>query len=285
MAETISELLNQGRRDLEACYPNPRFEAELLLAAALGQDRAHLYACPEANVDASSKARFVDFVARRAEGVPLAYLTGQKEFWSLSLQVTPDTLIPRPETELLVDLALERAAGNARIADLGTGSGAIAIALATELNDAALVATDVSDDALSVARANAAAHQLENIEFRLGRDSDWFSALADEQFDVIVSNPPYVSVDDPALTSTDIRFEPQDALAAGPDGLDALRQIISGARPRLNDQGFLMVEHGNEQGNTVRQLFLKAGFAGVATRCDLAGHERVTLGQLLPPRA
>lgn len=282
MTQTISDMIRLGRRDLEARCEQPRLEAELLLAEALGISRAQLYAHSDQPVARDEKALFMDFVTRRADGVPLAYLTGEKEFWSLTFKVSAATLVPRPETELLVELALGLASSAARIADLGTGSGAIAIAVANERPGATVVATDVCEDALEVAGENATCNGLSNIDFRLAQPDDWFAAIADDQFELIVSNPPYVCADDPLLTTTDLRFEPRAALAAGEDGLLALRQIISGAVRYLSEGGWLAVEHGATQGQAVRDLFSKASFENIKTHLDLAGHERVTLGQLSP---
>ncbi len=280
MSDNIAALLKLGRCRLSDRGENPRLDAELLLANVLNSDRSKLYAHSDSQVAENTRAEFMALIERRAAGEPLAYLTGEKEFWSLSLQVTPATLIPRPETELLVALALERAAPDARIADLGTGSGAIAIALAKELPRATLVATDASGQALAIASANAALHCAGNIEFRLAAIDDWFGEIADEVFDLIVSNPPYVCVDDPALERDDIRYEPVMALAAGDNGLYALRQIIAGASARLAPGGWLLVEHGHSHGEAVAGLFADAGFTNIETRRDLAGHERVTLGRL-----
>jgi release factor glutamine methyltransferase len=215
---------------------------------------------------------------RRAAGEPLAYLTGRREFWSLDLAVTPDVLIPRPETELLVELALQRIPRNVKvdIADLGTGSGAIALALAHERPLTRVLATDASAATLTVARDNAARLRNGNIEFAQG---DWCAALGNRKFDLIVSNPPYIADKDAHLQQGDLRFEPRAALASGADGLDAIRVIVHGAPAHLKPGAWLMFEHGHEQGLAVRDLLEKSGFVEVFTERDLEGRERVTGGR------
>ncbi|MGN7724378.1 peptide chain release factor N(5)-glutamine methyltransferase [Luteimonas sp. 22616] len=252
-------------------------EAALLLAHVLGRSRGWLYAHGDAPVPAPDLARFEQLVARRAAGEPVAYLLGTRGFWRFDLAVTPDTLIPRPETELLVELALARipAQSAAQVADLGTGSGAIALAIASERPQARVVAVDISGDALEVARGNAAALDLDNVEFRRG---DWLSPLAGERCDLIASNPPYIAEGDAHLAQGDLRFEPRGALASGADGLEAIRIIAAAAPAHLRDGGWLLVEHGWEQGAAVRALFEAAGLVDVATEPDLEQRDRVTLG-------
>jgi release factor glutamine methyltransferase len=214
-------------------------------------------------------------VRRRLAGEPVAYLTGRREFWSLDLEVTPDVLVPRPETELLVERALAVLAGvqAPAVLDLGTGSGAIALAIASTRPDAAVTATDASPAALAVAERNARRLGISNVSFRAG---DWYAALDRGRFDVILSNPPYVAAGDPALAA--LAHEPLRALVAGPDGLAALAAVAAGARERLRPGGWLLVEHGAGQGAAVRDLLTRAGLASVATRADLAGHERASEG-------
>jgi release factor glutamine methyltransferase len=253
-------------------------DAAFLLAHVLGKPRGWLLAHADAAVAAGPAAAFAALVERRSAGEPVAYLTGQRGFWRFDLAVTPATLIPRPETELLVELALERLPPGRplRIADLGTGSGAIALALAYERPSARVVATDASAPALAVARANAQALHLENLAFRAG---DWLAPLAGERFDLIVSNPPYIADDDPHLGEGDLRYEPATALASGADGLDAIRTIAAAAPAHLDRGGWLLLEHGWEQGEAVRGLLRAAGFDAVETRPDLEGRDRASLGR------
>ena len=253
-------------------------DAALLLAHALGRPRAWLYAHGDEAPDPAAMQRFEALLARREAGEPVAYLTGRRGFWRHELRVTPDTLVPRPETERLVELALERLAPGAplRIADLGTGSGAIALALALERPRARVVATDASPAALAVARGNADALGAGNIEFRHG---SWFEPLAGERFDLVASNPPYVADGDPHLAQGDLRFEPAAALASGADGLDDIRVIARDAPAHLVPGGWLLLEHGFDQGAAVRALLLAAGFAEVGTGRDLEGRDRVGFGR------
>ena len=280
---TVDALLTRGQRRLQhtdrgagSAAGADTLEAELLLAHVLATPRTRLKSHPEAAVDPAAAASFLALLERRAAGEPLAYLTGRREFWSLDLAVTPAVLIPRPETELLVERALALGpAGAARAADLGTGSGAIALALARERPGWHLVATDVSAPALAVARANAAALGATGIEFLAG---SWFGPLAGERFDLLVSNPPYVAADDPALRG--LAFEPPLALTppAG-DALAALRILARGAPAHLLPGGWLLLEHGASQAAQVRAELVAAGFAHVRSHRDLAGHERMTEGQ------
>jgi release factor glutamine methyltransferase len=254
-------------------------DAQWLLVHALGQSRSWLYAHGDDVAEAGLVARFKALVARRVAGEPVAYLTGRRGFWSLDLAVTSATLIPRAETELLVELALARLPldRELRIADLGTGSGAIALALARERPRARVVATDASDAALAVARGNAEALGIDNIEFRRG---DWLAPLAGARFDLVASNPPYIANEDPHLGVGDLRHEPLAALASGRDGLDAIRVIVRDAPAHFMAGGWLLLEHGLEQGPGVRNLLHAAGFDAVATELDLEGRDRVTLGRM-----
>jgi release factor glutamine methyltransferase len=270
---SVSEWLAEARRHVEAG------DAVLLMQHALARTAAWLYAHGDAPVGADGASRFSGLVARRAAGEPVAYLLGRRGFWTLDLTVTPETLIPRPETELLVEQALARLEADAvaRVVDLGTGSGAIALAIASERPSARVVATDASAGALAVARANAAACGLAGrVEFRPG---DWFAPLAGECFDLVVSNPPYIAAGDPHLGQGDLRHEPASALASGPDGLDAIRAIAAEAPGHLVAGGWLLLEHGLEQGAAVRALLESAGLVEVATVQDLEGRDRVTLGR------
>lgn len=271
-ATTVSTLLSAARDQLA---PG---EAELLLAHALGRSRSWLFAHADDPLTDTEAAAFKALLQRRMSGVPVAYLLGSQGFWTLDLLVTPATLIPRPETELLVEQALARMPNDAamRVSDLGTGSGAIALAIAKERPRAQVVAVDLSKDALDVARANAARNGIGNVEFRQG---SWLEPLHGEGFDVIVSNPPYVADGDPHLAQGDLRFEPALALACGKDGLDAIRLIIGGASKALRPGGWLLFEHGFDQATAVRSLLADAGFGEIETVRDLEARDRVTLGR------
>lgn len=258
-----------------------RHEAELLLLHVLGRERSWLFAHATDPVDPASGQAFAALLQRRVAGEPVAYLLGRRGFWTLELAVTPDTLIPRPETERLVELALERLpeARPLRIADLGTGSGAIALAVASERPRAQVLATDMSAGALAVAAANARRHGLDNVAFRQG---SWHAPLAGERFDLIASNPPYIASADPHLARGDLRFEPASALASGQDGLDDIRAIVAGAMAHLLPGGWLLLEHGWDQGEAIRALLTDAGFVEVATEVDLEQRDRVSLGRRPP---
>ena len=253
-------------------------DAELLLCSVLRCDRARLYARPEQGLSETQAALFDERIERRAEGRPVAHLLGKKEFWSLELSVSKDTLIPRPETELLVERALELLpAGCAReVLDAGTGSGAIAIAIAKERPASRIIAVDNSPAALAMARQNIAAHGLWQI--KLIR-ADWLNFKHERPYDLIVGNPPYIAADDPHLKRGDLRFEPRAALVAGQDGLAAIRQLVSGAAPHLKPGGWLLLEHGWRQGRAARALFKAARFGRVGTLRDHNRLERVTCGQ------
>lgn len=279
---TLGELLETGAARLSAAPARasggtPDLDAELLLAHVLGITRVRLRTHAQDPVGAGAAHRFLELLARRAGGEPLAYLTGRREFWSLDLAVTPAVLIPRPETELLVERALALASDTAcRVADLGTGSGAIALALAHERPHWRVVATDLSAAALAVARANAATLGLARVEFLAG---SWFAPLGQRRFELIVSNPPYVAADDPALADPALACEPRLALTPGADALAHLRVLARGAAAHLAAGGWLLLEHGATQGEALRAELVAAGFAHVRSHPDLAGHERMTEGQ------
>jgi len=277
VTDTVSTLLAEGTAALGGA--DSKREAELLAQQALARSRAWLFAHGDDVVDGRAAARFRALLARRVAGEPLAYIAGHREFFSLDLEVTPDVLIPRPETELLVEQALARipAGAAATVADLGTGSGAIALAIARARPHARVVATDASAAALAVAGRNAQRLGIDNVEFASG---DWCAALGPRRFDVIVSNPPYIAEDDAHLGQGDLRFEPPGALASGPDGLDAIRAIIAAAPAHLHAGGWLLLEHGKEQGAAVRTLLAKSGFVDVSTARDLESRERVSGGRV-----
>ena len=272
---TVSDALRAARRTLETASGSAALDAEVLLAHALDRDRAWLRAHAERALDDGVGARFDALVARRAVGEPVAYLTGEREFWSLRLEITPKVLIPRPDTETLVAAALELGGARTSVADLGTGSGAVAVAIAHERPAWRVVATDRDDAALEVARRNAGRHRAA-VEFRRG---NWCAPLADERFDLIVSNPPYVRDDDPHLGQGDVRFEPRGALASGADGLDAIRAIVACAPAHLTDGGWLLLEHGYDQADAVARLLADAGFGDIRHWRDLGGIIRVTGAQ------
>ncbi|TWI14046.1 peptide chain release factor N(5)-glutamine methyltransferase [Aerolutibacter ruishenii] len=270
--ECIESLLRAARARL------PAGEAELLMGHVLGRGPAWLFAHGDEMLASAERDAFEALVSRRAGGEPVAYLTGRRGFWRFDLQVGPDTLIPRPETELLVELALEHLPAGAvlHVADLGTGSGAIALALALERPLAQVAAVDASAGALAVARTNADELRLPNVSFHHG---SWWAPLAGQRFDLVASNPPYIAEGDPHLGEGDLRHEPVSALASGVDGLDDLRAIVAGAPVHLHPGGWLLVEHGWDQGEAVRALFARAGFVDVATQTDLEQRDRVTLGR------
>jgi release factor glutamine methyltransferase len=269
-----------ANRDITApltANDTPTLDAELLLAHALSKTRTHLKTRPEHDPTPEQARRYTDLIERRAAGEPIAYIVGYRDFWTLTLSVNPSVLVPRPETELLVERALTLGpTGPARVADLGTGSGAIALALASERSEWTITATDVSEDALRTARANAATLGLGRVEFLAGR---WFEPLTGRRFDLIASNPPYVSEGDAALQDATLQHEPQIALASGPDGLSSLREIVHSAPDYLEPRGWLILEHGSDQAAAVARELVGRGFGHVRSHRDLAGHERITEGQ------
>lgn len=255
------------------------FEAGILLGHVLLKDRAWIAAHRDAAVDAAQLRTFESLSRRRRAGEPVAYLTGRREFYSLELAVTCDVLIPRPETELLVELALERIdpVAQARVLDLGTGCGAVALAIARERPRASVVGVDVSSAAIAIARSNAYKLGISNARFV---EENWYAAVANESFDTIVANPPYVPAADPHLCDGDLRFEPRVALTPGDDGLAAIRVIIAGARSHSSRGGWFLTEHGYDQADAVQAMLTKQGLSEVQTRRDLSGIPRVTFGRL-----
>lgn len=274
----IATAMQQASARLQALSDSPRLDAELLLCHVLEKSRSYLFTWPEKSLTAGQQKQFDALLARRQAGEPVAHILGRREFWSLELQVTADTLIPRPETELLVEAALERIPADAawRIADLGTGSGAIALAVASERPLCRVVAVERSTAALTVARENGERLGLTNVEFLAG---SWFEPLAGRQFEMLLSNPPYIPQQDPHLRKGDVRFEPTTALTAGADGLDDIRHIVTHAANYLTPPGWLLLEHGYDQGEAVAGLLHLAGFRDVALLEDLQGHGRVSLGR------
>jgi release factor glutamine methyltransferase len=279
---TLQQALKTAQQALSALpHATPELEAALLLCQILDKPRSYLFAWPEQMLSPEQHRRYMRLVERRLTQEPIAYITGQREFWSLSLQVNPHTLIPRPETELLVERSIHhlQQKSQPRIADLGTGSGAIALALASERTDATIVATDISTKALAQARENAKRLGFNHITFHLG---DWCEALPVEQtYDLIVSNPPYIEAGDPHLDQGDLPQEPGLALVSGRDGLNAIRTIIRQVSAgRLSSAGWLLLEHGYQQAEAVQNLLKTAGFNHITTYPDLAGQPRVTEAQL-----
>lgn len=269
---TVRSLLQQATARL-----GDRVDAEWLLLHALDRSRAWLFAHAEDPVQPEQQAAYDALVQRRQAGEPVAYLIGTAGFWSLDFEVTPATLIPRPETEVLVEQALQRLPRDAdvSVADLGTGSGAVAIALCSERPHATILATDISAAALVVAERNAVRLGMTGMQFAQG---DWDQALGVSRFDMIVSNPPYIEADDAHLQRGDLRFEPAAALASGADGLDAIRRIAASAPAHLAEDGWLLFEHGWNQGAAARDILTRHGYRHVSTTCDLESRERVTAG-------
>jgi len=280
MPLTISELLTDASQRLQPQSDSARLDSELLLAHVLQQTRTWLHTWPDRNLEADQQTAFESLLQRRLQGEPVAHILGEQEFWSLKLEVTPATLIPRPDTERLVELTLEKIPPTAgwSIADLGTGSGAIALALASERPACRITATDRSIDALEVARRNAERLGLRNIEFV---QSDWLDGFnAGLRFDMIVSNPPYVCNADPHLAKGDVRFEPRTALAAGNDGLEDIRRIARQAWSHLAAGGWLILEHGYDQSTAVQLLLREAGYIDVEDFIDYGGNPRVACARL-----
>lgn len=272
----IAEALQYGYVEL-AGGDSPQIDSRVLLCHLLNCQAAYLHAWSDKVLTDEQQAQWVELITQRKQGTPVAYLTGQRGFWTLNLKVTSDTLIPRPDTELLVSLALDKLKPNMCVADLGTGSGAIALSLAAEQTTAQVVAMDFSMAALVVAKHNAMRHQLNNVSFWQG---NWLAAAADNSFDMVISNPPYIEVNDVHLSQGDVRFEPMSALASGIDGLDDIRQIVVESQRCLKSGGWLMVEHGYNQADKIQQLFIETGFSDVSSQQDFGGNDRVTMGKV-----
>lgn len=292
LPRTIHDIYTQDAARLTAVLAldtsTARIEVQCLLQVILQVNRAYLLTHPEQQLNTEQHARYAAVFERRLNGEPIAYILGEREFFGLTFKVTPDTLIPRPETELLVELALQHLpeklpqpspgarGGCYSVLDMGTGSGAIALSLAHARPDHAILACDASIAALKVARGNAQQLDVANIAFV---QSDWYDALGKQRFDLIVSNPPYVAAGDPHLQQGDVRFEPSSALASSDDGLKDIRHIVTHAQAHLQPGGWLLLEHGYDQAAQVRELLQQNGFSEIFSTCDLAGIERVSGGR------
>ena len=278
MTQTISDALHTATLLLERTSASARLDAELLLEYVTGLSRTDFRAAPERALPAAAGWSFQQLIRRRLQGEPVAYIRGHQEFWSLLLEVSPAVLIPRPETELVVERTLALLRPDAKeVADLGTGSGAIALAVASERPSLQVTAVDASADALEIARRNAARLQLGNVHFERG---SWFTPFAGRRFDVVAANPPYIARGDSNLAADVGRFEPEIALVAGATGLEAIEQIVAQAGAHLQPGGWLVLEHGWTQAAAVRERLVRSGFAHVRSHADLAGHERVTEGSV-----
>ncbi len=279
MVLTIASALDQAQ-SLQEVSESWRLDAELLLAATLDTTRTTLHAWPERALTEIQAEAYQRLLRRRLDGEPVAYLTGKRAFWDFELSVSPAVLIPRPETELLVECALKllqgREAEEVHIADLGTGSGAIALALARASNHWHVTATDISEAALKVARANAEELKVKNIQIR---QTAWCEGLTDDSFDMIVSNPPYVAEGDPHLDQGDLRFEPSGALVASNNGMADLAEIVEQSRSCLKSDSWLLLEHGFDQQSQVHELLKAEGYSEITTHNDLGGHGRITIGR------
>lgn len=274
---TIKQLITDGENALPDS-DSARLDAELLLSVVIAKPRSWLYTWPDHIPALPEQHLYLELIRRRQAGEPVAYMTGRKEFWDLQLKINHDVLIPRPDTELLVETALAKLPEDEsiRVADLGTGSGAIALALASGRDNWQLIATDQSARALDLAQENAKNLDIKNISFFQG---SWLAPLSGLTFDAILSNPPYIEKNDPHLQRGDVRFEPVHALISEENGLADIHHIISNSPSFLTPSGWLMLEHGYQQGEQVRQLFAAFSYSEIETLRDLAGHERITIGR------
>lgn len=275
---TIGGVLESAIEQMSTASATSRLDAELLLAACLDRPRSFLVSHAGEALSPGCRERFLRLVERRRSGEPVAYILGRKEFWSLELEVDRTVLVPRPETERLVEFSLEVLPRDAaaKVLDLGTGSGAVALAIAHERRSARITATDVSPEAIALACRNAERLGIGNVTFLVG---DWFEPVGAMHFDLIVSNPPYVAADDPALAGPELRAEPRSALVAGPSGLEAIERIAARAREHLRSGGWLALEHGAHQAQGVAALLSRAGLSTIRSLSDLAGHDRVSAGR------
>lgn len=275
--ESLQTLLDSAATRLSNISDTPHLDAEVLLCHCLSKNRAYLRAWPEHQPDETQSLQFWHLIERRCQGEPIAYLTGQREFWSRSFKVSPDVLIPRPDSELLIELSLLLLPSNqtCKIIDLGTGSGILAITLAAERPLATVIATDISSAALNIAKINAESLAVDNVRFLL---SNWFDCVTDKNFDLVISNPPYIAIDDPHLEQGDVRFEPDSALISDEAGLKDIRILAEQARHHLKLNGQLLIEHGYTQQTQVQSILKSLNYAQVQTHPDLSGNPRVTSG-------
>ena len=283
MSRTIKSTLTEAREYLSLTNPDSAYlDTEVLLSFVLNKDRSYLHAWPENTLTKAEEKQFGQLAQRRASGEPVAHLTGQREFWSMMLNISKDTLIPRPETERLVELALELIPQNSsyQVADLGTGSGAIALAIARERPGCIITATDASQEALTIAQHNAKQQKISNVTFRQG---NWCEALNDETCQMIVSNPPYIESSDEHLSIGDVRFEPRLALESGKDGLDAIHMITQQAHSHLEPGGWLVLEHGYTQREDVLNILQQQGYINLQAYDDLSGTPRICIGRTCHP--
>ena len=276
----IQQALQQASKDLSETSPSAMLDAQVLLTHVLQCNTAHLAAWPEKALSDVQHADYLQLVKQRRQGTPVAHLTGSREFWSLDFSVDNSTLIPRPETETLVEYLLDNFASreNLKLLDMGTGTGTIAISIAKEKPDWEIVASDISEQALKLARQNSSHHDTDNVSLI---QSDWFENISQKNFDIIISNPPYIASDDPHLTLGDVRFEPESALSSGATGMDDIEHICSHAKEYLLKNGWLIVEHGYNQKQQVADCFSRNGFTEITQQQDLSGHARMTTGKKL----
>ena len=281
MANSVTALLDQAYQQLAAVSDSALLDAEVLLCHCLHKNRSFIRAWPEHQLTDQQAAEFLTLISQRQQGVPIAYLTGEREFWSRSFKVNPDVLIPRPDSELLIELSLDLLPANqaSKIIDLGTGSGILAITLAAERTESQVIACDLSPAALRTAQDNAQQLQIDNVRFLA---SNWFSAITDRDFDLVISNPPYIDQHDPHLQQGDVRFEPDSALISAENGLQDIRLLADQARQHLKLGGYLLIEHGYDQQTAVQALFKHFNYQQITTHPDYAGNPRVTSGQWSP---
>ncbi len=281
MANIVTALLDQAYQQLAAVSDSALLDAEVLLCHCLHKNRSFIRAWPEHQLTDQQAAEFLTLIAERQQGVPIAYLTGEREFWSRLFKVNPDVLIPRPDSELLIELSLDLLPTTqaSKIIDLGTGSGILGITLAAERPGSQVIACDLSPAALNTAQDNAQQLQIDNVRFLA---SNWFSAITDRDFDLVISNPPYIDQHDPHLQQGDVRFEPDSALISAENGLQDIRLLADQARQHLKPDGYLLIEHGYDQQTAVQALFKRFNYQQITTHPDYAGNPRVTSGQWSP---